>query len=190
MKKNTQQALSLRGQKKRDGVGQKKTAAQTACFADSLFPDHIQLLLDFSTRTAVLLRSDEGGAVSLLHSQQLTPSGFNVFLALLQAYPRPCLFTTLFACLALPQPKVTPEVLPFNGRDPDWVIAVRPLRRVVSTLTPMVSAFGLQVISLRNKGYLLALDIHAWPSSLANGGPLQSEGEKPPSAAPGPSPPG
>ena len=73
-------------------------------FAAPLFPDQVQLLLNLSDGTAVLLSVGEGEAV-MLRSQRLTVSGAHVFLALLRAYPQYCPFKTLFASLNLPQPE-------------------------------------------------------------------------------------
>jgi hypothetical protein len=156
MRKGTQYALSRREINNSNGSG--KTFVQAYCFAGPLFPDHIQLLLDLSAHTAILVRLCEGGAVSLLRSRLLTPSGAKVFLALLQAYPKYCEFASLFACLDLPQLE---EERVFGGHGTDWEMLVRPVRRAIASLTPALSAFGLQLHSLRNKGYLLVLDEEA-----------------------------
>lgn len=139
-------------------------SAHTYSFATPLFPDHIQLLLDLSTRTAVLLYVGKGESVLLLRSQQLTFSGAKVLLAILQAYPKHCDFEKLFACLDLPQPRI--ETMYGNGHGTDWELAIRPVRRAIATLTPILPAFGLQMISLRNKGYLLTVYADTLPAVI------------------------
>ena len=133
----------------------------TYSFTAPLFPEHLQLLLNLSVRTAVLLRLSEDESISLLHSQLFTPSGAKIFLALLQTYPKHCEFTHLFACLDLPQPEAKP--LYSRKRRTDWELAIRPVRRAIAALAPLLPGFGLQTISLRNKGYLLAFDANTFP---------------------------
>jgi len=177
--KLSRQALAYSDSPNRNGSGSTKALAQTYCFADPLFPDRIWLLLDLSARTAVLLRLGEGESVSLLRSRQLTPSGAKVFLALLQAYPQHCEFARLFASLDLPQPEK--ETMYGEKHGADWEIAVRPVRRAIATLAPMLAAFGLQLLSLRNRGYLLALDAKAL-LALASEQPIPAGSKGPPSS--------
>lgn len=130
----------------------------THIFASPLYPAHVQLLLDFNARTAVLLRMGEGESLSLLHSQLFTSTGMRVFLALLQAYPQHCEFEHLFTCLDLPQPA------PGDGQrhGSEWEMTIRPVRRVIAALSSLLPAFGLHIVSLRNRGYLLVLDAEAF----------------------------
>lgn len=178
MRKRTHQALFSRNPKTGDGSDPKNASAQTYCFADPLFPDHIQLLLDLSARTVVLLHLGEGESVSLLRSQSLTPSGAKVLLALLQAYPKHCGFERLFACLDLPQPEE--EGMYGGGHGTDWEMVVRPIRRAIATLPPVLAAFGLQLHSLRNKGYLLAPDAEALLATTSDLPVLQEKRENDP----------
>lgn len=147
----------------------------TYAFAAPLFPEHIRLFLDLSTRTVVLLRFGKGESVLLLRSQKLTPSGIIIFLALLQAYPKHCTFEKLFACLDLPQPLMGMTHGSKHGAN--WELVVRPVRRAIAVLTPVLPAFGLQTTSLRNKGYLLVLDREAFAAFFSEHAIIQTESE-------------
>ena len=112
-----------------------------------ILPEHTRLLLDSHARTAILLHLDEKEPIPSVHSFPLTPSAARIFLALLQAYPQYCPYHTLFAAL-----------YPASLGEPSsvWEHTVRPIRRALVALAPVMRAFGLEVIALRGHGYLLA----------------------------------
>lgn len=124
-----------------------KIAAQEFALPEIL-SDGTRLLLDVYTRTVMLLRL-EGGNAPLLYSCQLTPSAARIFLALLQAYPQYCPYQDLFATL-YPASQEAPSCL----CDQAWDL--RPIRRALVTLAPVLRAFGLEAVSLRGRGYVLA----------------------------------
>lgn len=115
-----------------------------------ILPERTRVFLDLHSRTAILLNLDNGEPAPLLHSFQLTPSAARVFLALLQAYPQHCSYQTL---LAVPASQGEPS--------PVWEQHVRPIRRALVVLSPVLRAFGLDVIALRGHGYLLASATHS-----------------------------
>ena len=112
-----------------------------------IFPERTQVLLDLRSSTAILLNQESEGPTPLLHFCQLTPSAARVFLALLEAYPQHCPYQTLFSALY-------PAAL--DGPPPVWEHYVRPIRRALRHLAPVLRAFGLEVVALRGRGYLLA----------------------------------
>ncbi len=126
----------------------KPTKIEAGIFAlPEILPERTQVLLDIRSCTAILLNQEREGSTPLLHFCQLTPSAARVFRALLKAYPQHCPYQTLFAAL-YPASLTTPS--------PVWEQYVRPIRRALRHLAPVLRAFGLEVVSLRGHGYLLA----------------------------------
>lgn len=117
------------------------TPVRTKIFALS---KQSSVLFDIRSRTALLLHQEGGDPVPLL---PLSPSASRVFLALLQAYPQYCSHQTLLAAL-YPAVQETPDL--------GWEQHVRPIRRALHRLAPVLQAFGLEVVALRRRGYLLA----------------------------------
>ncbi len=112
-----------------------------------ILPEHTRVVLDAHARTAILLRLDEKEPIPSVRSFPLTPSAARIFLALLQAYPQYCPYHTLFTAL-----------YPASQGEPSsvWEHTVRPIRRALVALAPVMRAFGLEVVALRGRGYLLA----------------------------------
>lgn len=121
-------------------------AAQVFALTEIL-PEQTQIVLDVQARLALLLKLDEGKTAPLVRSFQLTPSAARVFLALLEAYPQHCPYQTLFLVL---------YPAPLDTSSPVWEPYVRPIRRALRHLAPVLRAFGLEVVALRGRGYLLA----------------------------------
>ncbi|HEU5378023.1 MAG TPA: helix-turn-helix domain-containing protein [Ktedonobacteraceae bacterium] len=123
-----------------------------------ILPERVRVVLDVNSRMALLLDLDGEETAPLLHSSQLTPSAARVFLALLQAYPQHCSYQALLAVLYPSSPE---------GSSSAWDRHVRPIRRALVALAPVLRAFGLEVVSLRGHGYLLASAPHPSDTSLA-----------------------
>ncbi len=121
-------------------------AAQVFALSEIL-SEQTQIVLDVQARLAVLLKLDGGKTAPLVRSFQLTPSAARVFLALLEAYPQHCPYQTLFVAL---------YPAPLDTSSPVWEQYVRPIRRALRHLAPVLRAFGLEVVALRGRGYLLA----------------------------------
>ncbi|HEU5376343.1 MAG TPA: hypothetical protein VFV38_12940 [Ktedonobacteraceae bacterium] len=116
-----------------------------------LLPAEQRLLLDPETHTALLLTVAGADAFSWFRFFPLTPSATQVFLTLLQAYPRACSYQSLFRSLY-------PLASTHEEREEVWEskLAVPPIRRALKALLPTLRSLGWQVISLRGQGYLLA----------------------------------
>lgn len=123
-----------------------------------ILPERVQVILDVNARMALLLKLCGEETDPLLYAFQLTPSAARVFLALLQAYPQHCSYPALLAAL-----------YPSSPENPSsaWDHHVRPIRRALVALAPVLRAFGLDVIALRGHGYLLASAPHPRDVSLA-----------------------
>ena len=117
-----------------------------------LFSTDMQLRLDVETHTALFVFLQGGEAFPQIRSVSLTPASTRLFLALLQAYPWPCSYQSLYRAL-YPSPK--------RADDDDWWEQVKDLalpmiRRALKKLAPALRTGGVQVIALRGQGYLLA----------------------------------
>ena len=112
-----------------------------------VLPAHRRIVLNVHAHVAVLLELDGENPAPLVRSFPLSPSASRIFLALLQAYPRHCPYSTLFLALYPASQGVASE---------RWEQYVRPIRRALRYLTPVMRSFGLQVIALRGHGYLLS----------------------------------
>lgn len=111
-----------------------------------ILPEHTRIVLDVEARLVLLLLFDEKEPAPLVRSFQLSSSAVRVFLALLQAYPQYCRYQTLFSALY-------PVML--DSSTPTWEHDVRPIRHALRSLAPVLQAFGLAVVALRGRGYLL-----------------------------------
>jgi hypothetical protein len=87
----------------------------------------------------------------MFRSFPLTPSAEQVFLSLLQAYPRYCSHRSLFLAL-FPETASNDEHTWLQEKD----LAIPLVRRALKSLLPTLRACGLQAISLRGRGYMLA----------------------------------
>lgn len=148
----------LRTHRQRRSIACMKTAASPGLPAffpaqaftlPGILPPHTCLLLDLQACTAILLHLNEGAGAPLVCSSHLAPSAARVFLALLQSYPQYCDYQRLFTML---YSAVAPERRPFW--DPE--IGLRPIRRALFALSPALAFFGLEIVALRRRGYLLA----------------------------------
>lgn len=125
-----------------------------------MLPAKTRLLLDPVTHTALLLSVEGVESFSLCCSFPLTPSTEQVFLSLLQAYPRYCSHRSLFLALS-PGSESTNEHVWVQEKD----LAISLVRRALKSLLPAFRACGLQAISLRGRGYMLAAATR--PNTLA-----------------------
>lgn len=114
----------------------------------ALLPEDARVLLDPSTCLMLVLRTRQEEMVGIELVAPLAPSAFRVLLALCQAAPHPCSYGTLFAAL-YPAQEGEPE--------PPWnpAVGLRPLRRALALLLPLLPACDLQVVALRGRGYML-----------------------------------
>jgi biotin operon repressor len=117
-----------------------------------LLPANMRLLLDPETHTAILLSLEGAESLPLFRSVPLTPASASVFLTLLQAYPLHCSHRSLYRSL-YPSPE--------SDDDDAWWGQVKDLalpmvRRALKALLPALRICGLQVVSLRGQGYILA----------------------------------
>ncbi|HEU5376970.1 MAG TPA: helix-turn-helix domain-containing protein [Ktedonobacteraceae bacterium] len=128
------------------------TQAASVFAIPELFQADMQLRLSVETHTALFVSLQGGEAFPQIRSVSLTPASTRLFLALLQAYPWPCSYQSLYHVL-YPSPKRTD--------DNDWWEQVKDLalpmiRRALKKLAPALRAGRVQVIALRGQGYLLA----------------------------------
>jgi DNA-binding response OmpR family regulator len=123
-----------------------------------ILPEGVRVVLDVDSHTALLLNLNGEETAPLLRSFQLTPSAARVFLALLQAYPQHCSYQNLLAVLYPSSPESPSSA---------WDYHVRPIRRALVALAPVLRAFGLEVVALRRHGYLLASAPHPSGTSPA-----------------------
>lgn len=112
-----------------------------------ILPEQTWIQLDAHARMVMLLSLDSGKAAPVLHAFPLTPSAARVFLALLRAYPQHCPYQTLLSAL---YPASQDEY------EPRWEHRVRPIRRALAALAPVLQTFGLDAVALRGRGYVLA----------------------------------
>ncbi len=135
------------------------TQAATVFVIPELFQADVQLRLDVETSTALFLSLQSGEAFPQIRSVSLTPASTRLFLALLQAYPWPCSYQSLYRVL-YPSPKRTD--------DDDWWeqvkdFALPTIRRALRKLAPALRTGGVQAIALRGQGYLLASAMRQTP---------------------------
>src|SRR5258708_6454846 len=133
------------------------TPESTASSAQVLF-DHAEilpvgrrLLLDLETRTAILLSLAEGESSCLFRTFLLPPTAAPIFLVLLQTYPHHCTHRALFHAL-YPQTGSMDEQEWDQKKD----LAIPLIRRALKALLPTLRGCGLQAVSLRGQGYVLA----------------------------------
>jgi len=134
---------------KSTGVVSDEMAPQTTqvFVLPEVLPAHRRIVLNIHAHVAVLIELDGEQSAPLVRSFPLSPSASRIFLALLQAYPQHCPYPTLFLALYLASQEALSE---------GWEQYVRPIRRALRYLTPVMRSFGLQVIALREHGYLLS----------------------------------
>ncbi len=117
----------------------------------SLLPAGRRLLLDPEKRTVVLLSLEEEGEVPSFHTFRLPPTATPILLALLQRYPHHCTHRELFHVL-YPHGRNLDERVWEQERD----LAIPLIRRALKSLLPTLRGCGLQALSLRGQGYVLA----------------------------------
>ncbi len=87
------------------------------------------------------------GENQILAQQHFSPNGMRVLVPLLQSYPHYCPYEVLLASLfSLSLDEARKQLQDF------WDIAIRPVRRAISSLIAGLRALGLQVRSLRGAG--------------------------------------
>lgn len=125
------------------------TSVVSAFALQGMLPGPLRLLLDVNTNTVIALRF-EGTALASSHAAfSLTPSAARILHCLLQAYPAVCSHQSLLFAL-YPSPR-SPEATHVWERD----LALRPIRRALATLVPVLRLLGIAVASLRGRGYIL-----------------------------------
>ncbi len=117
----------------------------------SLLPAGRRLLLDPKMRMVVLLSLEEEGEVPSFRTFRLPPTATPILLALLQRYPHQCTHRELFHVL-YPHGRTLDEHAWEQERD----LAIPLIRRALKSLLPTLRGCGLQALSLRGQGYVLA----------------------------------
>ncbi len=117
---------------------------------EGLLPVNLTLVVNPSMRTAILLTSTAEGEAQVLSQQRFTPNGMRVLVPLLRAYPQHCPYEALIASLFSISFDQARQQLQGS-----WKVAIRPVRRAISSLLAGLRALGLQVRSVRGAGYLL-----------------------------------
>jgi len=115
-----------------------------------LLPTNHILVLNPAMHTATLLDSGRSGEVHIVQQQHFSPNGMGVLVPLLQAYPHYCPYELLLASLF----PLTLEECREQLREA-WEMALRPVRRAMSSILPALRALGLRVRSIRGAGYLI-----------------------------------
>ena len=120
-----------------------------------ILPADRRLLFDPETHTVLLLTVAGSDAVPMFQSFQVPPSASRVFFTLLQAFPQYCSHQTLFRSLY-------PQIPEEDQQEWNWqqMLAVPLVRRALKALLPVLRGCGLQAISLRGQGYVLAAITH------------------------------
>lgn len=111
-----------------------------------ILPERTWILLDTHARMVIFLKLDSKEATPLFRAFPLTPSATRVFLALLRSYPQCCPYQTLL-CALYPASQ--------EEHAPAWEHHVRPIRRALVALAPVLQTLGLDAIALRGHGYML-----------------------------------
>ena len=111
-----------------------------------ILPDHCCLVLDLFHRSVTVLRFEEAVLASSHACFSLTPSAARVLACMLRASPASCSYQALFAAL-----------YPLGSDAGGWepTLGLRPIRRALRALAPVLRQLGLQVVALRGQGYLL-----------------------------------
>ncbi len=129
-------------------ISLKKTESMAQVFAlPGILPEQTWILLDAHARMVIFLKLNSGDSPPRVRAFQLPPSATRIFLALLNAYPQYCSYQTLLSAL---YPASQEETTPV------WEHRVRPIRRALVALAPVLQCFGLDVVALRGRGYVLA----------------------------------
>jgi hypothetical protein len=115
-----------------------------------LLPANHILVLNPAMHTATLFKSEEGGEVHIVQQQHFSPNGMGVLVPLLQAYPHYCPYEVLLASLFPLSLEECREQLRESSE-----MALRPVRRAVSSILPALRSLGLRVRSIRGAGYLI-----------------------------------
>jgi hypothetical protein len=116
-----------------------------------LLPVNRRLVLDPEMRTVLLLSLNEEAETPFFRTFLLSPSATPMFLALLQHYPHHCPHRELFAML-YPHGRHLDESTWEQERN----LAIPLIRRALKSLLPILRECGLQALSVRGQGYVLA----------------------------------
>ena len=120
-----------------------------------LLRPHQQLMINSSIRTATLFSETPEGKACIVAQQQFSPNGIRVLVPLLTAYPGYCPYEILLAALS----SLTLDEARHQLREIREV-ALRSIRRAISSLTIGLHAFGLRIRSVRSTGYLVEALTH------------------------------
>src|SRR5437879_1544318 len=105
---------------------------------DGLFPANQTLVVNPSIRTATLFSLTPEGENQIIAQQHFSPNGMRVLVPLLQSYPHYCPYEVLLASLfSLSLDEARKQLQDF------WDIAIRPVRRAISSLIAGLRALGL-----------------------------------------------
>jgi hypothetical protein len=107
-----------------------------------LLPDNQKLVINPTARTVVLFAQTSPGEADIVTVQQFSPNGMRVLIPLLKAYPNYCPYETLLAHL-------------FSLTLDEARRQLRSIRRAIGSPATGLRAFGLQVRSVRDTGYLV-----------------------------------
>lgn len=122
------------------------------CFP--LLPPDQVLVLDLSSLLISLL-SEAPGHVCIMTQCHLSPSGMCAVQALVEHYPTWCPYEYLLNLL-YPQISVEQHRLQLNeAYGPLWDSLVRPVRRIMEKVNPLLALFGIGLTVLPRLGYQL-----------------------------------
>ena len=117
---------------------------------EGLLPPAQTLVVNPATRTAMLFSQSPAQAIRLMAQQNLSPNSVRVLLPLLTAYPHYCPYDTILAHLFAVSLEDARRLLLDS-----WEVAIRPIRRAISTLSARLRVFGLCIRNIRGVGYLV-----------------------------------
>jgi hypothetical protein len=94
---------------------------------DGLLPPAQALIVNPTTRKAILLSQSPAASTHLVAQQHFSPNSMRVLLPLLATYPHYCAYDTILASLfavSLEDARLLRET---------WEVAIRPIRRAISS---------------------------------------------------------
>jgi hypothetical protein len=117
---------------------------------EGLLPPMHTLVVNPATRTAMLFSQSPAQTMRLVAQQLFSPNSVRVLLPLLAAYPHYCPYDTILARLFSISLEDARRLLLDS-----WEVAIRPIRRAISTLSARLRIFGLCIRNIRGVGYLV-----------------------------------
>jgi hypothetical protein len=115
-----------------------------------LLPSDQTLIINPSTRTAILWSQSSAETTRIVAQQHFSPNGMRTLIPLLTAYPHYCAYEALLAHLFFVSVDEARQLLLDT-----WEIAIRPIRRAIGSLVASLRVFGLRIRNIRGAGYLV-----------------------------------